>query len=79
MNCTSFTPAGSRVPQVLHEAEIAVVDRHHDFALIVAGDAHGRRLGRRPGRQREDQGEGHQSSLHVRRSSRSSGFFRLLN
>jgi len=41
--------------QVLHEAEIAVVDRHHDLALILARHADGRGGGGLSGGERHDQ------------------------
>ncbi|OGK92253.1 MAG: hypothetical protein A2X50_16770 [Candidatus Rokubacteria bacterium GWF2_70_14] len=49
---------------VLHQAEVAVVDRHHDVRLGLAGDAEGRRSGV-PGEDRQtEQGEDHPSRLH---------------
>jgi len=41
--------------EVLHEAEVAVVDGHHDVALLVARHADRRRGGRLSGGKRDDQ------------------------
>src|SRR5207302_900352 len=41
----ALTRRQPRLAQVLHQAEVAVVDRHHDLALIVAGSEDGSLLG----------------------------------
>src|SRR5207244_1477032 len=60
----ALTRRQPRLAQVLHQAEVTVVDRHHDLALIIARHADGRRGGGLPGGERRDQDRGDQGRFH---------------